>query len=112
MEVKSLVCRSRLSSAPRVFTKIMTEPFVATVLNKGIRLVIYLDDMVIVSSTREISLEEKAFVIHVLESLGFVINKEKSMLVPSQTVEALGFIIIAVEMTLSLPERKINRVLT
>ena len=60
------------------------KPFVAT----GIRLVIYLDDMVMVSSTREISLEETVFVIHVLESLH------------------------TVEITVSLPERKIIRVLT
>ena len=55
-----------LSSAPRVFTKVM-KPFVSTVRNKGIRLVIYLDDIIIASSTREISLEETAFVIHVFE---------------------------------------------
>ena len=50
-------------------------------------------------------MEETAFVIHVLESLGFVINKDKSMLFCSQTVEFL-------EMAVSLPERKIIRVLT
>ena len=40
-----------LSSAPRAFTKVM-KPFVSTIRNKGIRLVIYLDYMLIVSSTR------------------------------------------------------------
>ena len=85
------------------------KPFVSTVRNKGIRLIIYLDDMVIVSSTRGSSLEDTASVIHVLESLGFLVNREKSMLVPSQTAEFLGFVIETVEMTVSLPERKIIR---
>ena len=72
---------------------------------------IYLDDLVIVGSTREISLEETDFVVHVLESLGFVVNRGKSMLVPSQMAEFLGFASDTVEMTVSLPERKIIRVL-
>ena len=63
------------------------------------------------SPTREISLEETDFVIRVLESLGFVVNKEKSMLVPSLTAEFLGFVVDTVKMTVSLPERKIIRVL-
>ena len=41
-----------LSSAPRVFTKVL-KPFVGSIRNKGIRLVIYLDDMAIISSSRE-----------------------------------------------------------
>ena len=63
------------------------------------------------SPTREISLEETDFVICVLESLGFVFNREKSMLVPSQSAEFLGFVVDTVKMTVSLPERKIIRVL-
>ena len=38
-----------LSLVPRVFTKVL-KPFVASIRNKGIRLVIYLDDMAIISS--------------------------------------------------------------
>lgn len=78
-----------LSSAPRVFTKAM-KPFVSEVRNKGIRLVIYLDDIAIISSSRELSFEETAFVIQMLESLGFIVNKEKSVLVLLQSVEFLG----------------------
>ena len=97
-----------LSSAPRVFTKVL-KPFVGAVRNKGIRLVIYLDDMAIISSYRELSLEESAIVIQILESLGFIINKEKSVLIPSQKIAFLGYVIDSVEMTISLPERKINK---
>ncbi|KAK2551360.1 Transposon Tf2-6 polyprotein [Acropora cervicornis] len=51
-----------LSSAPRVFTKVL-KPFVASIRNKGIRLVIYLDDMAIISSSRELSSQEPAIVV-------------------------------------------------
>ena len=68
-----------LSSAPRVFTKVL-KPFVGAVRNKGIRLVIYLDDMAIISSSRELSLEESAIVIQILESLGFISIKRNPFL--------------------------------
>ena len=42
-----------LSLVPRDFTNVM-KPFVWAVCNKGIRLGIYLDDILVVSSSREI----------------------------------------------------------
>ena len=70
-----------LSLAARVFTKVV-KPFVRSIRNKGIRLVIYLDDMAVISSSRELSSQEAAIVVQILESLGFIINKEKSVLIP------------------------------
>ena len=99
-----------LSSAPRVFTKVM-KPFVSAAHNRGIRLVICLDDIAIISSSRNLSSEGTAIIIQILKSLGFIVNKEKSMLVPSQKVESLGFVIGSVEITVSLPERKMNKLL-
>ena len=97
-----------LSSAPRVFTKVL-KPFVASIRNKGIRLVIYLDDMAIISSSRELSSQEAAIVVQILESLGFIINREKSVLIPSQKIVFLGYVIDSVAMTVSLPEEKLNK---
>ena len=96
------------SSAPRVFTKVL-KPFVASIRNKGIRLVIYLDDMAIISSSRELSSQEAAIVVQILESLGFIINKEKSVLIPSQKIVFLGYVIDLVARTVSLPEEKLNK---
>ena len=97
-----------LSSAPRVFTKVL-KPFVASIRNKGIRLVIYLDDMAIISSSRELSSQEAAIVVQILESLGFIINREKSVLIPSQKIVFLGYVIDSVAMTVSLPGEKLNK---
>ena len=62
--------------ASRVFTKVLN-PFVRSIRNKGIKLVRYLDDMAIISSSREFSSQEAAFVVLVLESLGFIIPSQK-----------------------------------
>ena len=83
--------------------------YVSAVCNKIIRLVIYLEDIIIIILSRKLSSEETAFVIQLSESLGFVVNKEKFMLVPSQKVEFPRFIVDSVEMIDSLPERKIIR---
>ena len=60
--------------------------------------------MAIISSSRELSLEETAIVIQILESLRFVINREKSTFIPLQKIDS-------VELTISLPERKIIKFL-
>ncbi|KAK2571538.1 hypothetical protein P5673_004144 [Acropora cervicornis] len=90
LSLNSFVCPSgflRLQD----FTKVL-KPFVASIRNKGIRLVIYLDDMAIISSSRE----------------RFIINKEKSVLIPSQKIVFLGYVIDSVAMTVSLPEEKLS----
>ena len=97
-----------LSSAPRLFTKVL-KPFVGSIRNKGIRLVIYLDDMGIISSSRELFSQKAAIVVQILESSGFIINKEESVLIPSQKIVFLGYVIDSVAMTVSLPEEKLNK---
>ena len=70
-----------LSSAPRVFTKGL-KPFVGSIRNKGIRLVICLDDMAIISSSRELSSRGADIVVQMVESLGFIITKKSRFLFP------------------------------
>ena len=77
------------------------KPFVWAVRNKGIRLAIYLDDIIIVSSSRDFSAEETTIVIHILASLGFIVKKEKSQLVLSQSPEFPSFVISTVNMAVS-----------
>ena len=43
-----------------------------------------------------------------LQHLGFVINWKKSVLIPAQEMEYLGFVINSLEMTLALPEKKLQ----
>ena len=66
--------------------------------------------MAIISSSRELSSQEAAIVVQTLESLGFIINKEKLVLtIPAQKIVFLGYVIDSVAMTVSLPEEKLSK---
>ena len=67
-------------------------------------LLVYLDDILIMAPTKEQCLEQAQLIIGLLEKLGYVINREKSVLEPTQRLEYLGFVINTVEMKLFLLE--------
>ncbi|XP_066305375.1 uncharacterized protein [Branchiostoma lanceolatum] len=98
-----------LTTAPRVFTKVL-RPVVAILRKQGLLIVIYLDDLIILARSPEQCLAHIAVARDLLETLGFVLNLEKSRLVPSQVVTFLGFILDSQSMTLSLPEAKVVKV--
>jgi hypothetical protein len=62
-----------LCSSPRVFTKLL-KPVVAYLRERGIRLIIYLDDMLILNTSRDGLLADLKIIISLLKSLGFIIN--------------------------------------
>ena len=69
-----------LATAPRVFTKLM-KPVVAMLRQRGVRLIIYLDDMLIMAESASLALHHAASALNLLESLGFVVNYHKSQLI-------------------------------
>ena len=97
-----------LSSPLRVFTKVL-KPFFGSIRNKGISLFIYLDDVAIISSSLERSSQEAAVVVQILESLGLIISKQKSVVISSQKIVFLGYVIDSVAMTVSLPVKKLYK---
>ena len=94
-----------LNVAPRVFTKLL-KPVVAWLRGQGIRLIIYLDDILIMASSVELVKQHKQITIRLLESLGFLINYDKSMLIPTQKIQFLGLLIDSTQMLFILPETK------
>jgi hypothetical protein len=74
----------------------------------GIRLVIYLNDLLIFGTTVEECGDAVAQVIHVLESLGFLINFKKSETTPTQCIEYIGLITNSVSMSFCLTDKKIS----
>lgn len=96
-----------LCSAPLVFTKIM-RPVLAELRKQGLMSVNYLDDFLIIAKSHDSCLDNIRITKHTLESLGFVINEEKSVLIPSSTCKFLGFILDSLNMTINLPEDKIQ----
>jgi hypothetical protein len=50
--------------------------------------------------------------VQTLESLGFVVNQDKSSLVPSQRIIFFGFIIDSVEFKVYLPDKKVQKIIS
>ena len=85
------------------------KPVIAFLRSLGIRLLIFLDDILIMADSPERAAEYTEIVIRVLESPGFVIKKKKSILKPTQTIPFLGFIVNSIKMLLLLPEGKLQK---
>lgn len=71
--------------------------------SQGIRLLVYLDDFIILGSSLKECLENTRIVFQLLIELGFLVNQEKSSLKPSTSIEFLGFIIDTAEMKFFVP---------
>ena len=99
-----------MNSAPFIFTKLM-KPVVATLRKLGIRVVLYLDDMLIMANSQNKARDHCQWAIYLLMSLGFILNMEKSMWSPRQQIEFLGFRLDSKTMTISLPAQKLTTLL-
>ena len=94
-----------LGPAPRLFTKLLKVP-ISILRRLNIRIIIYLDDMLIISSSVQEALKDRDTVITLLLSLGLTINWDKSCLTPSLCLEFLGMIISSRDLTIALPKEK------
>ena len=97
-----------LASAPRVYTKLM-KPVISLLRKAGIRLIIYLDDILLMAETKEKLIQARDSTLFLLLNLGFVINWEKSKVNPSQVLDFLGFQIDSQKMMFHLAEEKITK---
>ena len=99
------------SISPYLFTKIL-RPVVTYLRSCNVRILLYVDDFLIVGSKDSISLDIE-LVIDTLTDLGWKINYDKSCLTPSDQVEYLGLQIQNREdgvPVLKVPKSKINKV--
>ena len=99
-----------LCSAPRIFSKIM-KAVVSFFRKKGVRMVVYLDDMLFFHQDRIALSKQLEFVSLVLTNLGFVINTEKSIISPTQQLEFLGMNLNSVDLVISLPTKKLQKII-
>ena len=94
-----------LSTAPQVFTRVMAP--VSTILHTlGIRLRRYLDDWLIQASSREQVLLALRTVLQLCNSLGIVVNWEKSQLVPTQRICYLGVLLDSISFRASPAQKR------
>lgn len=98
-----------LASAPRIFTKLM-KPVVSLLRRSGVRLIIYLDDILFMNQSPLGLQRDMSTALHLLENLGFVVNLTKSHFTPTQSLEFLGFQVNTIAMTLVLPQHKVKSI--
>lgn len=78
-----------LSSAPRAFTKTL-KPVLAVLRSLGIRIVIYIDDMLLLHQQSRVLKQLFVQVIDFLEKLGFLLKIEKWSVTPCYCMVFLG----------------------
>ena len=98
-----------LSSAPWVFTKTI-RPVVAQLRELGVRLIIYIDDILLMAESETILRDHTLGLVFLLENLGFVINSKKSQFTPTRELEFLGFTINSQTMEMKLPGEKLKKI--
>ena len=98
------------SLSPYYFCKIVRE-FVGYLRSNGLRIVSYVDDFILAASKLVIDNHSK-FAVYELKQFGFIINEQKSDLVPSSKKKFIGFVVetCADSVKISIPNDRIQRV--
>ena len=78
-----------IKSAPYFFNKVL-RPVVSFLREHGIRNTVFVDDFLVMMRSL-VCTDHKEFVINTLQELGWIINVEKSHLIPSKSCEFIGY---------------------
>ena len=98
-----------LSSSPRVFTKVL-KPVFSLFRSLGMRCSYYIDDSINMHRDKQICEANALFMYNKLDSLGYVINNEKSVLRATQRIKYFGFILDSVLFMVFLPEEEVKKI--
>lgn len=94
-----------LNTAPYTFTKLL-KPVVSYLRNQGYVSVNYLDDFLLLGDSVESCESNVRETCKLLSKLGFIINEQKSKLIPSKRCKFLGLIFDSQKMSVELPKEK------
>lgn len=97
-----------LASAPLYFTKLL-KPAYSTLRSEGYLNVGYIDDCYLQGSSAVESCNNIEAARKLFESLGFVVNYEKSVLNPVQKIVFLGFVLDSMNMRVYLSTNKAEK---
>ena len=95
------------TGAPRLFTKIM-KPIFGKLRSEGLVSVFYLEYSLLIGASFDECKENTIKTAELLSKAGFILNAEKSVVVPTQEIQFLGFILNSNDMTIRLPEQKLR----
>lgn len=94
-----------LCTAPYIFTKIV-RPIISFLREENFVSVVYLDDFLLLGSTKTDCVANVQAHINVLTSLGFIINYKKSEIEPSLERKFLGFMFNSADQSLMIPQSR------
>ena len=98
------------SDAMRVFTNVL-KPAFSYLREIGYLSVVYVDDSYLQGETFEECLQNISEAVRLLQSIGFTIHSEKSVLKPTQKLTFLGFVLNSKTMTLTLTDAKKEKII-
>ena len=102
-----------LSCSPRVFTKVMKPVFASLRSQFGHTCLGYIDDsFYLEDSYMECELATSTLrAVQLMISSGFKVHPEKSVIIPTQTLEFLGFVLDSIRMMVTLTSKKVDKIL-
>ena len=100
-----------LSCAQRVFTKLL-KPVYATLHNLGYLSLGYIDDSYLQGDTSSEWLENVNCTASLFKKLGFYLHATKSIVIPTQQLIFVGFVLNSIAMTVTPSEGKIQKLVT
>ena len=99
-----------LSSASRIFTKVL-KPVFAMLRKMGHSNVAYIDDSFLQSDTYDHCRQNIKDTMNLVDSVGLTVHPEKSVIIPAQCIEFVGFLLNSKEMTVKLASRKVHKLI-
>ena len=89
------------SDAMRIFTK-MFKPVFGYLRQQGHLSVVFVDNSYLQTNIEQECIRNRNVIVDILTMLGFAIHESKSVLIPTQKIEFLGFLIDLKNMTISI----------
>ena len=99
-----------LATSPRVFTKIL-RPIFASLRTQGFISTAYIDDSCLQGSTFEECQRNIWSTVKLMDSLGFTVHLEKSVLIPTKRITFLRFLLCSETMTVRLTQERVKELL-
>ena len=99
-----------LATSSRVFTKIL-KPIFASLRAQGFISTVYIDDSCLQGSTFEECQRNIWSTVKLIDSLGFIVHLQKSVLIPTKRITFLGFLLCSESMTVRLTQERVKELL-
>ena len=93
----------------RILTK-LTKPALTHLRENNVNIIQYMDDALLVHESAQMCYEATKKAAYLFDSLGFTIHPTKSILSPTKTILHMGFLLNTANMTVSIPEKKANKI--